>query len=302
MKICYLILAHNNPHHFERLINVISTPNTKIFVHIDAKSALVEFGKRITQANVVFIKERVSVSWGGFSMVQATLNLLSEAFATKNEYDYYCLLSGSDYPLKSPKYIEKYLKEHYGREFINIVKIPNKLVSKSLSRITSYHIDVEHHRNNIVPKIIAHNVVYMVNKLNIQRRFEPIFKGMKPYAGSQWWVLTHSAVQYIMEFVAANPKFVHFFKNTKIPDESFFQTIIGNSQFLDKVARNLTFTDWSRDTPPYPAIIDIEHIQDFKKNGDLFTDDAYGKGQLLFARKFPDSSDALIEFIQKNVW
>jgi len=273
---------------FERLINAISTPNTKVFVHIDSKSTLVEFRKRITQENVVFIKKRVSVNWGAFSMVQATLNLLSEALNSKNGCDYYCLLSGVDYPLKSQIYIENYLKQHYGSEFISTVEIPNKSVDRPLNRISTFCPNIDFYKK-LMPSSWVAKIRYQAGRWNIKRPYEPIFKDMKPYGGSQFWALTHSAVQYIIEFVAANPEFVGFFKNTWIPDESFFQTIIGNSQFQDQVTGSLTFADWSRNTPPYPAIIDSEHIQYFQEKDDFLIDGIYEtKKTTALCKKIPE--------------
>jgi len=300
MKICYLILAHNNPGHFERLIKAISTPKGAVFVHIDAKSDLATFSHLATE-NVTFLKDRVSVGWGGFSMVQATINLLNIAIASNEKYDYYCLLSGNDYPLKSQAVIDYYLKANDGREFINLVDMPNDAVSKPLTRITTYHVDVAQVLKYPVPRVLAPIITRAVNKLHLQRDYKKGLNEMKPYAGSQWWMLTRASIEHIVKFISENPKFVDFFNNVNIPDESFFQTILGNCQYKNNVARNMTFTDWSRKEGPLPAIMDDEHINYFSHK-DMFVDDAYGKGPLFFARKFPDDSSQLVALIHENVW
>jgi hypothetical protein len=251
--------------------------------------------------NVVFLKDRADVRWGGYFMVQATLNLLHAALADNRVHDYYCLLSGSDYPIRSKDFINAYLDNNYGKQFINCVEMPNEIVSKPLSRITTYAIEGRELNKYLIPNWLTGTIAKSINILRLQRNHKKIFSGMKPYAGSQWWILSHSAVQYVLDFCSSRKDFVSFYKNTLIPDESFFQTIIGNSPFKCNVARNVTFTDWSRKNGPKPAIIDDDHIRFFIA-WNLIVDDIYGKGEILFARKFPDDSAELIDVIQKSLW
>ena len=304
MNICYLILAHNNPRHFGRLLDAIATSNAGsnagVFVHIDAKSDASTFAA-VARPGTVFVTQRVSVSWGGYSMVQASLNLLGTALSAPVAYDYYCLLSGSDYPLKPVSHIEEHFRKHRGSEFINLVEIPNATVSKPLGRITQYWLDATDVQRCMIPPRTALKISRFVGKLDLHRDHQRALGDLKPYAGSQWWALTRAAALHVMQFVATRPRVVRYFRNTYIPDESFFQTIIGNSAFKENVRRNLTFTDWSRKHGPYPAVVDDDHLQ-FFRSGDVTADDAYGKGPLFFARKFPDASDVLVAHIQQHVW
>ena len=67
MKIAYLILAHKNPRHLQRLINALQYDNTAFFIHVDAKvNNLDEFKLFKSFDNVYFIKRRVDVQWGAF--------------------------------------------------------------------------------------------------------------------------------------------------------------------------------------------------------------------------------------------
>jgi hypothetical protein len=90
MKIAYLILAHTHPLHLTRLISALHTEHAHIFLHIDKKSQDM-ICLPITNT-ITLIKNTVTVNWGGFSVVQATLNLSKEATAS-GEYDYFILLS-----------------------------------------------------------------------------------------------------------------------------------------------------------------------------------------------------------------
>jgi hypothetical protein len=84
-----------------------------------------------------------------------------------------------------------------------------------------------------------------------------------------------------------------------MPDESFFQIAIGNSPFFERVTHNLTYTDWSQ--PVAPAIISPKHLEAFAAADVIMADDPYGKGELLFARKFPDDSAHLTAFIEREL-
>lgn len=134
--------------------------------------------------------------------------------------------------------------------------------------------------NNIIPR---------------KRDYKKALGNLKPYAGSQWWALSADACHYILSFVETNPKIVKFFQNTLTPDEIFFQTIIGNSKFREKVAKNLTFTQWQG--VEHPEFINMEQLETLNKMDKIEEENIYGSGELLFARKFKDESSELTNFI-----
>ena len=117
------------------------------------------------------------------------------------------------------------------------------------------------------------------------------------FHGSTWWALSHNCVTYLLTFIKNNPKYVSFYKTSWDPDESFIHTIIGNSEFINECKNNLTYTDWSK--KPAPAIIDKEHITQFKNQIEF--EETYGKYTPFFARKFIDKSNNLIELIEKEL-
>ena len=286
MKLAYLILAHNNPKHLKKLVNSLNSPNSTIFIHIDAKEDINEF-LNLGKNNSFFLEKRTNVYWGEFSMVQATLLLLNKALNYNKDFDYFILISGTDYPLQSTSYIENFFLKNQGKEFINIVQMPCDQMGKPIRRLTRYKFQSKNKFNRALIKTFTLN-----GRLNINRDYRLFLGELVPYAGSQWWALTNSACNFILNFVENNKKFVNFFVNTHIPDESFFQTIIGNSPFMKKVTRNLTYTDWSG--KKRPSQINDKHLEYFQSNLSIFTKGIYGEGELLFARKFSDECEELI--------
>jgi hypothetical protein len=79
MKILYLILTHAKPEQTIRLVSALEETGHTFVIHVDAKpSSQPTFEALLAHYEshplVHVIPERVSVNWGGFSVVQATLN------------------------------------------------------------------------------------------------------------------------------------------------------------------------------------------------------------------------------------
>ncbi|WP_427159738.1 beta-1,6-N-acetylglucosaminyltransferase [Aliinostoc sp. HNIBRCY26] len=294
MKLAYLVAAHNTPNHMCRMLKALNSDHVYFFIHIDKKSDIQPYQKNLNLPNITFIQERISVYWGEFSQVQATINLIKSALSSDIKFDYLILISGSDYPLKTPSQISDFFLKNSGKEFINLVEMPNPKASKMLDRIYKYQmqtiIDKTYYRT--LNKIIN----YGINKIiRWRRNYKKVLGDMKLYAGSSWWALSTDACHYILSYIDNHSPMVNFFKNTFFPDESFFHTIIGNSEFSENVTRNLTYTQWQ--ATYHPEFINIEHLEMFKRMGTLRADDVYGRGELLFARKFHDNSAEITQLI-----
>ncbi|MEO8170797.1 MAG: beta-1,6-N-acetylglucosaminyltransferase, partial [Oxalobacteraceae bacterium] len=120
MKIAYLILAHDNPEHLQRLITALSSSSSSFYIHIDKKSNIAPF-LSIKGNHIHLTYERASVYWGDFSQVDAILILLRAAVADGCHFDRFVLLSGADYPLRSAASIGQFFESNRDREFMNLV-------------------------------------------------------------------------------------------------------------------------------------------------------------------------------------
>ncbi|HEV2146718.1 MAG TPA: beta-1,6-N-acetylglucosaminyltransferase [Longimicrobiaceae bacterium] len=288
MKIAYLVLAHDNPKHLERLAGALSSRSSAVFVHIDRRSSLDRFSN-LPRDSVHVSRERIPVYWGDFSQVDAILLLLRSALSARDRFDYFVLLSGTDYPLQPAAYIESFFERNRGREFMNIVRMPCEAAGKPISRLTTYR-----------PRPDASRVTRFGRKLLVRtgviparRDYEPHLRGLAPYAGSTWWALSRDACTYILSFADTERRVVEFFEHTVCPDESFFQTILGNSPFRERIERNLTYADWSAGGDS-PAYLTEQHLELFEASAHVTLDDVYGVGEALFARKFRDEAADLV--------
>ena len=202
MKIAYLVLAHNNPKHLLRLINSLSSNSSYFFIHLDRKSINENF-TFINDINLKIIEERISVYWGDFSQVEAILSLIGKSIAHENYFDYYVLLSGTDYPLRSVAYIENFFKCNFGEEFINIVQMPCNEIGKPISRLTTFKPRSGHLSSRIAG--IFRKIMVRMGALQTERDYKRYLNNLTPYGGSTWWALSRDACEYILEFVDNNP-------------------------------------------------------------------------------------------------
>src|SRR5207249_4162364 len=113
VKIAYLVLAHANPRHLERAIKALQSESCAFFVHIDRKSDIRPFSS-IRSDQVFVVEQRVPVYWGQFSQIEATLILLRRAIQHRDDFQYFTLISGADYPLRSAAYIHSFLAANQG--------------------------------------------------------------------------------------------------------------------------------------------------------------------------------------------
>src|SRR4249919_2644439 len=271
MKIAHLILAHNQPDQLSRLINRLSNNDADCFIHIDAKASLENF-KKITQIpNAFVLNKRVNITWGSYSIVQATLNGLSSIISSNKNYDYINLLSGLDYPLKSASEINHFLTERKGNLFMEYYSVENEW-KEAIPRITKYHFTDSN----------------MPGKQKFERFVNGILPSRKmpqkliPVGRSQWFTITFESAKYIVSYLKKNPDIEQFFRLTWAPEEMIFQTILYNSPFNAAMVNNhLRYIDWSEGNaiPKTFTINDLGALQ------------ASGK---LFARKFNADKDEKI--------
>jgi hypothetical protein len=292
MRIAYLVVGYNNPHLLQREIRALSGEDAGFFIHIDKKSDIRDFS-RIGGSNVVFSDTRLPIHWGGFAHVEAVLQLLRQVLGEVIPYDYCVLQSGSDYPLRSSRYIHSFFSENRGAEFINIAKIPRAEAGVPLSKVNRVWFDGSRPFRQLVFRGLT--------KVGLaQRDYRRYLGSLMPFGGDGWWALTTEACRYIVKFAADNPHVAEYFRETLAPDEMFFHTILGNSEFASRARRGLFFLDWSAGGA-HPAMINERHAAFFEAQDRILLDDSWGTGEALFTRKFSDRRLDLVDRIEEMI-
>jgi hypothetical protein len=134
-----------------------------------------------------------------------------------------------------------------------------------------------------------------------QRDYRKYLGDLEAYSGCTWWALTEGACRYLLEFISQNPHVERFFENVFAPDESFFHTILGNSEFGKRARGDLFYQDWSV-RGPHPAMIDDRHVELFRSREKVFDGGSLdGPVESLFARKFSDENLHLVDAIDEMI-
>ena len=278
-KHAYLIMAHKFDYTFETLLKLLDDYHNDIFIHMDIKNKdfdEISIRNIITKSNVFFTK-RTSVTWGSYSVTNATLLLLKKAVSTK-KYLYYHLISGQDLPIKTQNYIHNFFKKNEGKEFI---RYEDKLF-KYKERVKYYYPlqELIGNYNNLFKKIYRNFFLALQKVFRVNRN-----KDMEYQKGTNWFSITDSLARYVIK----KEKFIKkIFKNTYCSDELFLQTIVLNSEFIN----NLYHKDFDNNQ------ISIMRLIDWKRgNPYIFKDadfDEINESEMLFARKFDCMVDKTI--------
>ena len=207
-KHALLIQAHQDISYFIKLAK--SQPNVNFYVHMDAKSDYFPDAETAQLANVVLLTDRVSVRWGGFSQIKATLKLFETAFANEDNA-YFHLLSGEDVVLQPFEVIEKQWQQRFDCQAMMSCKIAPQYAYRFI--MDSPHADSDWQRQ-LMGKIITK---LQQGVAKIKTYHSPI------YFGSQWFSVTRADWEKIVPFI---DEYSDFFRHKLVPDEHFFQTLI----------------------------------------------------------------------------
>ncbi|MBN3879805.1 MULTISPECIES: hypothetical protein [unclassified Nostoc] len=88
---------------------------------------------------------------------------------------------------------------------------------------------------------------------------------------------------HIDNFVKQNPKFINRFNYTLMADELFYQILVLNSPFKDKIINDhLRYLDWENINSIHPRILETKDFEKIRES------------EKLFARKFDLTIDQVI--------
>lgn len=297
MKIAYLILCHTDPKHIRRLINKLTyKTDNRCFVHIDKKSNLVNFKKELNDLpQTTILKNRTDISWGSYSSIDATIDLMRE---TVGGDDRVVILQGLEYPIKSNIEIENFFINNR-TEYILAQNISN---STNIKETHKYRLYWYLGKRNIFIRLL-HKMNYLCLKFGkipkLKRNYvaDKDGKHMQIYQGCAQFGITSELVEYILKFHDSNPQFNRYFKSMYAPDETYFHTIVYNSDYVKNVKK--------KNIPLNPHLMDLENLTYFEYPDKvvLFTQkEDYTKLKetgFLYFRKASSESNELLDYIDR---
>lgn len=286
-KMAFLILAHNDPKHLKKLIYTLDYPMFDIYVHVDAKVDISQFGfddYHLEYSNLYVLDNRVKVYWADYSVVQATI-ILYEAAMEHCEYVRYITLSGNDYPLKSNDTIYRELRDD-NIEFI--MGTP----SEKQEKVKYYFFK----KIGVLGKALTHLFRWM----HIVRNKDSLVIDGEPYViffAPQWHALSGSCINYILNKIKMNnEELFRYFRYSFAPDELLIPTLLFNNEYYRKKAIRSKFPKGTHYNE-MPAI----HYINYEPIVQVLTEKDSEKvlhSEKLFARKLRSGfSDGLINYI-----
>mmetsp|Transcript_5026 Transcript_5026/g.14442 ORF Transcript_5026/g.14442 Transcript_5026/m.14442 type:complete len:479 (+) Transcript_5026:713-2149(+) len=224
LNILYGVLAHSDPDAVIRLIETLYEVGHKFVVHVDGKEAsedtqkkIVEFAATRDYVHVLPDKNRVRVNWGGFSMVNATMQVLRHAFALRINFHKFAHIAESTYPVRSNAQIRRQLASYpIDANFVHVIETP-----------TNPHEDNWHYF------VECDDAVHRIYRLPPLRWSN---SGVDLMTSSQWFILSREFAKYLAD--AAPGTLVHdmleYAEHMVVADEQFFGTVLRHTKYCHK--------------------------------------------------------------------
>lgn len=244
-KNAVIVLVHKSPEQLSRLLERMDDCRFDFYIHVDAKTDINLFygvDDNVKFSKVTWVKGRVKTYFNDFSLVLATINSMKEALNC--DYQYFILLTGQDYPIKSNNEICEKLTSSYPISFIDMYGV-NEAYSKGINWVEhiGYTYFSQHLRKRLL-NIVGGNfyfskygkIVKIIPKiydaLMTKIRYSPRKKIKDTEyvysAGSHFWILPDISVKHIVSKYSSDQVINNIFRHIAAPEESYFQTLLSS--------------------------------------------------------------------------
>lgn len=269
-------MAHNNFKVLNALICALDNERNDIFVHIDKKTKIVPSLKS-DKSKLYVLSDRIDVQWGHISQVLAEYALF-EYSVSKGEYDYFHLISGTHFPLKSQHDIDKYFEGQNNQSIVQPLGWGEGDVTFKLG-MRHYFLN-----NAVIGNSFIHwvkNILWRFS-LRLQRksthRKDKLFKGKY----SQWVSLSAKDMINMLEY---KDEVIRNFRYALCSDEHFIPYIFNKAGIKPIETDKLLFMDFPGASP---EILKYEDYDKIVSSG------------CLFARKVVDTEMGLVDRIRQG--
>lgn len=249
LRIAFIILAHETADPVVGLARALidGDPDCQVVIHYDRNSPDAEFRKLQDAANdtprLYLVAERVSCPWGQFGLVDAVVRAMRYIRVHDLPCDREMLISSSCWPVRPLAQLKRYLAERPEIEFIQCED-----ESWIVDGLREERYQYRYWFNFKAHKLVFDNAFRLQRSLRLRRRFPA---GLVPRFGSQWWCLTRTTCNAILDYIDTNPRVYDFFRAVWIPDEMCIQTLVNHLAPLAAIAgHTLTYAEFSHKGKP----------------------------------------------------
>jgi hypothetical protein len=245
MQQVILIHAHKDLEQLNALVGQLVDDEFLIYVNVDAKSAI-DVGALHPAARLV--RPRIDIRWGQFSQVEATLHSLRQILAEAGDFDKLVFISAQDFPLLPNRRLKHELAALGGRELIDCVPLGPQGWACA-GRYQYFHCG-----GRGALALACRLANRLMRSSGVKRA---MVNGWQPWGGSSWWTISRDCARMIVQRAGADPAIARFFRTVECPDELFFQTLVMNSPFRQRVLfDNFRHIAWTSPGARNPKVLD----------------------------------------------
>ncbi|MEZ5721647.1 MAG: DUF5928 domain-containing protein [Paracoccaceae bacterium] len=264
-QIAFILLSHKDPDAIVDQARRLTAVGDYIAIHFDARAPKADYEKiRAALAdnpNVTFAARRQKCGWGGWSLVEGTLEAVRAAVDAFPRATHFYMVSGDCMSIKSAEFAHDYLDA----EDVDYIESVDFFSSGWIKTgIKEDRLIYRHYFNERTHKTLFYAALDWQRRLGLKRK---IPEDLQIMIGSQWWCLRRRTIEWILDFIRRRPDVVRFFRTTWIPDETFFQTLVRHMVPADEIRpRTLTFlmfTDYGMPVTFYNDHYDMLLAQDY---------------------------------------
>jgi hypothetical protein len=263
----FVVLTHSNPEQIlvlcERLNELFDEP--PIAIHHDFGQCPLDRSR--FPRDVAFVENWSRTRWGDAGVVDGALKALRLLYEAEGP-DWFVLLSGADYPIKSAQTIIADLTQggydaYIDHRRISRCSLPlpeNGWGDQNFIHLAWVRLAFERYM------AIGFGYTKLANALGWRRkavylrsdffikRLTPFNGSLHCHAGDFWFTANRKAACALLDDNETNRKIIAHFRRRPNPDEGLFQTLLCNALSLNISTDNRRFTDW-RGCVNHPRIL-----------------------------------------------
>lgn len=266
-----LILGHKNVSQIILLCQKLC-PCFNVYIHFDKKLQVTKKEQQQLKSLGVHYISKYDVKWGGFTIGLATIELMKMALLNPHN-NYFHLVSGQDWPMKSPQDIYNFF-QNKNSIFMDYFRADKtKKAGEPLIWWAKLYFNYDHlpiNRKSFIGKIY-HRLLLLIQltcRINKLKKYN--IPESKIYYGQNWVDIPRDALEFAISKYEEDKNLQKIFATSFCADEMWLQTILCNSKYSSRIDKRIyRYIVWERKNGSYPAILDES---DFDKivSGDYF--------------------------------
>jgi len=296
MKLAFAILSYDQPQQLLRLVKTLNRLFDGPFIACHHNFHQCALDESLFPPNASFIRPHINTHWGHITTPRAALRALRH-LADNHQPDWFFLLSGSDYPVRSAAEVFKDLSRANCDAFLQHTEFrldasPGNQSSEwgrqTFDRYWPYYF--------LLPHLSARRL-FSGSQALTRRPYRIQNEGLKRllrlharrperiYRGGFWFQANKTAISALLD-----PRFEplwRFYRNTQVPEEAAFHTALCSTPGLRISQDNKRYENWSNGGS-HPKWLELTDVPSIAASG------------AHFARKFrPDG--VLQDYIDKTI-